>query len=67
VARRTRNTEGSFVKDSPTIEDSRVGQLKEMKSFKGAKTVDTEWLKKKHAVREQIDPFYAPYEPGVKR
>ena len=53
-------------KDSPTIEDSGIEQLKEMRSF-NAKTIDTEWLKKKNKVRQEIDPFYDPYPPGEKR
>ena len=53
-------------KDSSTIEDSHIEQLKEFYTFKDAKTPDTEWLKKKNKVREEIDSQYAPYKPGVK-
>lgn len=53
-------------KDSPSIEDSHIEQLKEFRSFSG-KTPDTEWLKKKGKVQQEIDPFYDPYPPGEKR
>jgi len=53
-------------KDSSTIEDSHIEQLKEFRTFTG-KTPDTEWLKTKNKVRQEIDPFYDPYPPGEKR
>lgn len=54
-------------KDSKTIEDAGVSQLRAMKGFKGAKEVDTEWLKKKNPVKEAIDPFYSKDSPGQAR
>ena len=54
-------------KDSKSIEDARVSQLRSMKGFKGAKETDSEWLKKKNAVNEKIDPFYSWDTPGQAR
>lgn len=54
-------------RDKKTIEDSSIDCLKRQKSFKGAKFTDSEWLKKKNAVRQDIDPFYSWDSPGEPR
>ncbi len=54
-------------KDSTTIEDASVAQLRAMKGFKGAKETDSEWLRKKNKVREETDKFYEVDTPGQAR
>jgi len=48
--------------DSPSIDYTSCEQLKKLKSFKGAKETDTEWLTKKNPVRQKINPEYHPHK-----
>jgi len=48
--------------DSPSIDYTSCEQLKSMKSFKGAKETDTEWLTKKNPVNQMTDSAYHPHK-----
>ena len=67
MAEKERFTGPSPYRDKKTIEDSGIDSLKRMNHFKDAKYTDTEWLKKKNAVRQEIDPFYSWDKPGEPR
>ena len=67
MAEKTRNTGPFTAKNTPSIDETNVLALKKQKSFKGAAYTDTEWLTKKNAVREKIDPFYSWDKPGEPR
>lgn len=45
-------------RDSPKIDGVSKETLSSMKTFKGAKLTNTQWLTKRNAVREEINPFY---------
>lgn len=44
--------------DSGSIENAPIDQIKKLNAFKGAKTIDTEFLKKKNKVRMETDEPY---------
>ena len=54
-------------KDSRSIEDSSIDTLKRIRHFEDAQYTDTQWLKKKNPVRDDIDPFYSWDSPGEPR
>ena len=49
-------------KDTPKIDEVTKGTLDRMKTFKGAKFTNSEWLTKKSPVRQEINEFYHPHK-----
>lgn len=49
-------------KDSAKIDMVSKETLESMKTFKGAKMTNSEWLTKKRAVREASDASYHPHK-----
>lgn len=49
-------------KGQDKIDTVTMYMLRDMKTFKGAKDVSTEWLTKENPVRQQTNPDYYPHK-----
>jgi hypothetical protein len=54
-------------KDSSSIDMVSKETLDKQKTFKNAKMTNSEWLTKKHPVREEINEFYHPHKGQVEQ
>jgi hypothetical protein len=52
-------------KDTPKIEEATM--LRGQKTFKNAKHISSEWLRKKNPVQQMTDPEYHPHKGQVEQ